>query len=381
MRDNDLILLRKRSFQPYVNEREKIQEQNAVSLDILTKENIRNGTIGSLSKLPSKLSPVDEIILDNIKKRKAKQKDMNEKKKKVKRNEKTKKISSGSSSSESSGEEELQKTIQPESTQKVPQRIHFTSATEKNNKIEVKKQLADVPTPASNGSSSLSITSNVKSDEIKSMRQRGKRDKSFYIARNMAYNNWDRRSWQSVQSDTVISQPHESIPVRSTYFANLKKAFKSKEQIPYTQEETQLEQDNSKKRKRYTVVLTVPEKQYKNYSYLNREPSPDDIIAYKILELTPNMTPELSKYKEAKVLRFNKEGRIVLLKHLFPPVEIQKVLNSYQANPLDENEQQEDNQNVLIHEKRWDLLKDVLLLGSEELSSEDFDHISSYLNA
>lgn len=378
IRDNDLIMLRKLNFQPYKLEQEKIKEQNAALLDILTKENVSNDTIGSLSQLSSNISHENETNSDTIKKAKAKQKAMEEnekKKKKVKRKRESKKVSSDSSSSESCDEESLQEIIQSESNQEIPQRIDFKKGTEKTNRTEAKKQLIDIPTPTSNGSAYNA--SNIKSIEIKSIQKKGKRDKSFYIARNMAYNNWDRRTWQPVQTDTAVLQSDEPIPVTSTYFSNLKKSIKSKEQASNVQEETQ---DNPKKRKRYSAVLTVPEKQYKNYSHLNREPNPGDIIAYKILELTPNMTPELSKYKEAKVLQFDKERRIVLLKHLFPPVEIQKILDSYQSNPLDEIEQQLDDRNVLIHEKRWDILKNVLLLGSEELSSEDLDFISSYSN-
>lgn len=64
-----------------------------------------------------------------------------------------------------------------------------------------------------------------------------------------------------------------------------------------------------------TSNIAIPvRRDYQKFPLLKGNPSPGDMIAFKILEMSDDYTPEVGDYKEAEIIGFNSSSQIVELK-------------------------------------------------------------------
>jgi hypothetical protein len=101
--------------------------------------------------------------------------------------------------------------------------------------------------------------------------------------------------------------------------------------------------------------LEIPERDYTGFNSYNDEPKVGRIIAYQKYELSQLGTPQISKFKEGKILSYNPNTKVIKLLHLFPPNEIELTINGMHGNMNPLNEKDE-----LIVEEIFDKLFNVL---------------------
>ncbi|XP_067128405.1 coilin-like isoform X2 [Centruroides vittatus] len=123
----------------------------------------------------------------------------------------------------------------------------------------------------------------------------------------------EQRNKKSSQSKS-LSQNHSCFQNSS----NTENNFNEKKPNLFAQLKNKEKQENEDEQQNLNEVITTEKKDYQQYPILRGPPRVGDIVAFKVLELSSSYCPEISSYKEGKVLQHD-QGTDNFVIEMFTP--------------------------------------------------------------
>ncbi|XP_061192706.1 coilin-like [Saccostrea echinata] len=108
-------------------------------------------------------------------------------------------------------------------------------------------------------------------------------------------------------------------------------------------------------------VIAIPvRREYQQFPLLQGSPNPGDKIAFKMLEMSENYTPEVGDYKEAEVVSFNSSSQIVEMK-ISPGFNKERTLGKFDVD-LNDEETDMDSEETMVETHPLTSLMEVRLI-------------------
>ncbi|XP_062591328.1 coilin-like [Saccostrea cucullata] len=108
-------------------------------------------------------------------------------------------------------------------------------------------------------------------------------------------------------------------------------------------------------------VIAIPvRREYQQFPLLQGNPNPGDKIAFKMLEMSENYTPEVGDYKEAEVLSFNSSSQIVEMK-ISPGFNKERTSGKFEVD-LNEEETEMNSEDAMVESHPLTSLMEVRLI-------------------